>query len=145
MRMLDRERQRRAGLIAVEREVTRRAEPAGAVLAPIAVRLRGRGIAGLVAAESGAPRAKIIAAAAQKPPEAESVIGERDRPVRISFARRDGIAHADDKSIAHQDFGPGLLNGPFVRDQLDSGGGRPAVAHPEPHLLVASQRDVPGR
>src|SRR5262249_26452407 len=124
-------RQRRAGLIAVERTVARRAEPARAVLGPVALGLRGRGVAGLVAAEAGATRAEIGAAAAgEKSPEAESVVRERDRPIRIAVAGRDGIAHPDDQHVPHQNLGSSLLNGAFVWDQLDRGGGRPAVAHP---------------
>src|SRR5207237_10907135 len=86
VRLLDRQREGGPGLIAVERAVARGAEPAGAVLAPVAFRLRGRGVAGLVAAIPGAARAEIIAAAAgEKAPEAEPVIGKDDRPIRIAF------------------------------------------------------------
>src|SRR5262249_30870647 len=104
MRVLDGECERGSHLIAVERAMTGAAEPARALLRPLAgarVLVRHRG-AGFVAAEAAAPG--LILCAAAKPLEEKAWADNPPRLVGIAFARRDRISHASDERIAHDDL-----------------------------------------
>src|SRR5690606_26227774 len=89
LRVLDRQRERGAELIAIERGMTGSAHPARAALGPVAVdaaRRRGQG-AGAVAAIAGAARPEIFRpAGAGGAAEAEAVVVERHRLVRVALA-----------------------------------------------------------
>src|SRR5262249_5819003 len=104
MQVLDGECERGTHLIAVERAVTGAAEPARALLRPLAgagVVVRHRG-AGFVAGEPRPP-GPVISTAAEAL-EAKALVGQPHRPVGIAFTRRDRISHAGDERIAHDDL-----------------------------------------
>src|SRR5262249_48931218 len=101
VRVLDRDRERGAQLVAVERAVAALAQPARPQLRPVAeLPSRIRRVAGAVAFEAGAAGTIIFAAGAEAA-EAEAFVGERDRPVRIALPGRNRVAHAGDQQIAH--------------------------------------------
>ena len=104
VRILHGERQRGAGLVAVERTVAGGIEPERAL--PLPYRQRIRRFAGPAALIAGAARPVILrGGGAQIGAEAKAFIGERDRPVRIAFAGGDAVAEAGDEDVAHRDLG----------------------------------------
>src|SRR5262249_11103203 len=93
LRILDRQRERGARLIAVKRAMAIRAHPAGAKLRPFAIEASLSGlcpgcIAGAVAVIACAARAEVFAAAAEAA-VTEAVVGKLDRAVGIAFAGRE--------------------------------------------------------
>src|ERR1700712_4257921 len=108
MRILDRERQRGPGLIAVERTVAGRVEPERA--RPLPYRQQVRRFAGPSAFVAGAARPGILRRRrAEIGTEAEAFVGQRDRAVRISLTCGDAVAKAGDEEIAHRDLGGNAL------------------------------------
>src|SRR6185369_5771573 len=104
MRVLDRERERGAQLVAVERAVARLAHPARAEPCPLGeVFRRAVLLAGAVALEGRAAGAEIFAARSEAA-ETEALIRERHRTVRIALACRNRVAEAGDQEIAHCDL-----------------------------------------
>src|ERR1700759_5714848 len=98
------ERERRAGLVAVERAVAGRVEPERAVALPVGERIRR--LAGATALEAGAARPVIRSAGgAEIGAEAKALVRQRQRPVRIAFAGGDAVAKAGDEDIADLDLG----------------------------------------
>ncbi len=108
MRILRGQRQRRAGLIAVERAMACRIEPLRAQRLP-GTQADARGVAALAGArtlEVGAAGSVILAGrSAEIGLEAEAVVGQRHRLVRIAFAGRDGVAETGDEDIPDLDLG----------------------------------------
>src|SRR5581483_2868708 len=93
MGVAHREGERGAGLVAVERAVARRVEPESAVALPVGECIRR--LAGAAALEACAARPVILAAArAEIGAEAEALIRQRQRPVRIALAGGDAVAEA---------------------------------------------------
>ena len=144
MRILDRERERGAHLIAVERAVARPAHPARALPRPIhcAGILTRRRAAGLVAAEAGATRPEVFHA--REAPETEALVGKPNRAVGIALAGGDGVAEPGDQQIAHLDLRHDALRRAVGQHDVDGCDGRLAIAHPELHLLDAIGLDRPG-
>src|SRR5580704_9063113 len=93
MAVLDRERERAAQLVTVERAMAGTALPARTLSGPsLGLRIVGGGgeAAGSVAREAVAPRPVILAAhGAEKTLEAETLVREPDGAVGIAFARLD--------------------------------------------------------
>src|SRR5262249_56776126 len=109
VRLLDRQCQRGAHLVAVERAMAGCAHPACPVARPIlliAAPRCGAPFAGAIAAVASPPGTEIVTArGAEKTAEAESLVGERNRAVGIAFARGDPVAQARDQHAAHPDLG----------------------------------------
>jgi len=106
-----RKAQRRANLIAVQRAFARRRHPAGAVAVPVGS-ARGR------AARIGHRRpcrpyspagsaGNIRARGAEEAAEAEAIVGQHDRAVRISLAGGDRVARPAISRSRNLDFGRG--------------------------------------
>ena len=135
VRILHGERQRGAGLVAVQRAVAGRIQPQRALPLP---HLQGVGrFAGPAALIAGAARPVILRVGhAEIGAETKPLIRQRDRPVRIAFARRDTVAEPGDEDIAHRDFSAESLRRFGGRD-VDGGDRRPAVARPEIDRLGA--------
>ena len=123
--VLDRERQRGAQLIAVQRAVAGGRHPARAVAVPVAGRggrAGGAVVAGLVALVAEPARPEIFAARrAEEAPEAEALVGERDRPVGIAFAGGDRVAHSRDQQIADLDLGRDAVDAVVRPGDADGG------------------------
>ena len=114
VRILHGERQRGAGLIAVERTVAGGIEPERALALPDRQRIRR--FAGPSAFIAGAARAVILRGrGAEIGAEAEAFVGQRDRPVRIAFAGGDAVAEAGDEDVAHRDLGGDALAARRIR------------------------------
>ena len=147
LRVLDRERERGAKLIAVERAMARRRHPARAVLHPVfggggagAARIVVAGLVGVVAEPA---RPEIFAArGAEKAPEAEADVVELDRPVGIAFAGRDRVAEAGDEQIADHDLGRGAVDAVVRPRDADGRDRRLAVAQPRLHRIGAGGVDL---
>ena len=108
VRILHGERERGAGLIAVERAVAGRIEPERALALPDRQRIRR--FAGPSAFIAGAARPVILRGCrAEIGAEAKAFIGQRDRAVRIAFAGGDAVAEAGDEDVAHRDLGGDAL------------------------------------
>src|SRR5215472_17673377 len=143
MRVLDRERERGAHLVAVERAVAGAAEPARALLRPLAgarVVVRHRG-AGFVAAEARPPRPVIFTAAEAL--EAKALVGQPHRPVGIAFTRRDRISHAGDERIAHDDLADQPQRRTVGQNDVDARDGRPVADEARLHFFVARTGHLP--
>src|SRR5262249_8658327 len=143
MRVLDGERERGAHLIAVERAMTGAAEPARALLRPLAgarVLVRHRG-AGFVAAEAGASRPVIFTAAETL--EAKALVGQPHRPVGIAFTRRDRISHAGDEHVAHDDLADQPQRRTVQQNDVDAGDGRPVADETSLDFFVAGSGHLP--
>src|SRR5204862_2501229 len=103
MRVLDRERERCAGLIAVQGTVAWSAQPARALARPVlGPALAGHGRAGLVPRVALTARAKIFASC--KAFEAEAFICKTNGTIRIAFTGRDGVAHSRNEHVTHLDL-----------------------------------------
>src|SRR5262249_50762767 len=140
MRVLDREPERGAHLIAVERTVTRSALPACALASPgLGSGILGRGEAtGFVAAESVAPGSIILAAyGSEKTLETEALIGKPDRPVRVALAGGDRVTQPRDQQIAHHDLAHHPLRGAVRQQDVDGRERRAAVGDAQLDLLLA--------
>ena len=141
LRVLHRERERGAELIAVQRAVARRRHPAGAVAVPVAGvggRAGGVVVAGLVALVARPGRPEIFGArGAKEAAEAEAVIGKRDRAVGIAFAGRDRVAEPRDQQIADRDLGGDAVDAAVRPGDADRGDGRLAVGEALLHRLRA--------
>ena len=123
------ERQRGAGLIAVERTVAGRIEPERALALPD--RQRVRRLAGASAFIAGAARPVILRGRrAEIGAEAKAFIGQRDRPVRIAFAGSDAVAEAGDEDVAHRDLGEDALAA-LRAGHIDGGNRGAAIADPD--------------
>ena len=143
MRVLDRERERGAHLVAVERAVAGAAEPARALLRPLAgarVVVRHRG-AGLVAAEACPSRPVIFTAAEAL--EAKALVGQPHRPVGIAFTRRDRISHAGDERIAHDDLADRPQRRTVGQNDVDARDGRPVADEASLHFFIARTGHLP--
>ncbi len=143
MRVFDSKRERGAHLIAVERAVTGAAQPARALLRPLAgarVVVRHHR-AGSIAPEARSSRPVIFAAAEAL--EAKALIRQLHRPVGIALAGRDRIAHAGDEHIAHSDLADEPLRGAVRQHDIDARKSRPATHETGPDFLVASGVDLP--
>jgi hypothetical protein len=118
--VLDRERERRANLIAVERAVTWPAHPARALARPIGGPevLARRDVARLVAVVAVAARPVILHAV--EAPEAEAVVRQPHRSVGIALAGRDRVAHAGDQHVTHLDFAHDPLRRAVAQDDVDA-------------------------
>ena len=90
-RVLDREAERGAHLVAVKRAMARARVPARALARPgVGMRVRSVGHAGAVAVVAGAARPVELAGLdAEEAAEAEAFVGEAHRPVGIAFAGGD--------------------------------------------------------
>ena len=137
MGVLDRQRERGAQLVAVERAMAAAAHPARALQRPIA---RPRRLArpigtGLVAAEAGAARPEICPAA--EAPEAEALVRHPNGAVRIALARGDRVAQSGNQHVAHLDVAHQPLRRAVRQSDVDAHDRRPALAQAELHLLVA--------
>src|SRR5260370_25661455 len=134
--ILCRQRQRGAGLIAVQRAMAGGVEPERALALPYLQRVWG--LAGPSAFIAGAARTVILGA--RRPEigaEAETFVRQRDRAVRIAFTRCDAVAEAGDENIAHHDFGRDALRRLGPGGDLDRGDGGSAVARPQVDRLGA--------
>src|SRR5262249_11192167 len=134
-----------AQLIAVERAVAAAAHPARALSCPvIAPESLARSIrAGLVAGEAGASRPEIGRAA--EAPEAEAFVGDAHRTVGIAFTGRGRVAHPGDQQVAHLDVAHQPLRRAVRQRDVDADRGRPGLAQPDLHLLVAGAAHLPRR
>ena len=145
LRVLHRKRQRGSQLIAVERAVAGRRHPAGAMADPVAggagAGTGGVVVAGLVGLVAVTARPEIFAAdGAEKAPEAEALVGERDRPVGIAFAGGDRVAKARDQQVADADLGRDALDAVVRPRDPDRRDGRLAEAHALMHRLRSRPR-----
>ena len=139
MRLLDREREHGAHLIAVQRPVAGGIHPARAVAVPVPCRGRARRsvFAGSIVVIAGAARPEILAeAAAEEPLEAEAAF-ELHRLVRVAFAGGDGIAKSGDEDVAHRDLGRDALRRAVAERDVDGGDGGAARRHAQLDLLIA--------
>ncbi len=144
VRMAHRERQRGAGLVAVERAMAGGIEPERALPLPDLQRV-GR-FAGPSAFVTCTARTIILGARGSEiGAEAEALVGQGDRPVRIAFAGGDAVAEAGDEEIAHHDLGGDALRRLGSAGNLYSRDGGAAVARPEIDRLGTIQRRLPGR
>ena len=143
MRVVDRERERSAHLIAVERAVAGAAHPARALPRPVADAgiIARRGVARSVAAEARPSRPVIFAAL--KALEAEAFVGEPHRPVGVAFAGRDRIAHAGNEDIAHLDLAHQPQRRAVEQNDIDAHGAWAPVGKVGLHFLVAGGVDLP--
>src|SRR5947209_8463392 len=104
MGVAQRERERGAGLVAVEGTVAGRVEPERAIVLP--VRERVRRLAGAAALVTGAAWPVVLrAGGAEVGAEAKPLVGQRQRPVRIAFARGDAVAQTGDEDVADLNLG----------------------------------------
>ena len=102
------ERERGAGLVAVERAVAGRIGPQRALALPDLQRVRR--LAGAAALVAGAARPVILRGRARQIiAEAKAFVGQRDRAVGIAFAGGDAVAEAGDEDVAHRDLGRDAL------------------------------------
>ena len=146
MLVLDRQRERGAKLIAVQRAVAGGRHPARAVAVPVAGRggePAGAVVAGLVALVAEPARPEIFAARrAEEAPEAEALVGERNRPVGIAFAGGDRVAQPRDQQIADLDLGRDAVDAVVRPGDADRGDGRLAVGEALLHRLRAGRVDL---
>ena len=141
MRILHGERQRGAGLIAVERAVTGRIQPERALTLPHLQRVRG--FAGPSAFISGAARAIVLGSrCSQIRAEAKTFLRQCDRPVRIALTGCDAIAKAGDENIAHPDLGRDLLRRIGSAGDLHGSDCGAAITRPEIDRLGAIERGL---
>ena len=82
---------------------------------------------------------------AEKTLEAETLVREPDRPVRIAFARRNRVAQPGDQHVAHRDFGHHALSGAIGQQNVDAGERRAAIGDAQLHLFLAARHDFPRR
>ena len=102
------ERERGAGLVAVERAVAGRIGPQRALALPDLQKVRR--LAGAAAFVAGAARPVILRGRARQIiAEAKAFVGQRDRAVGIAFAGGDAVAEAGDEDVAHRDLGRDAL------------------------------------
>src|SRR6185437_6449783 len=120
-------RQRGARLIAVKRAVAGRIEPHRTMALPI--RECAWCFAGAPAFVAGAARPVIL------PPrrpqiiaEAEALVGERDRAVRITLAGGDAVAEAGNQDISHLDHSGDALRSFLSAGDVDGGDGLGTIA-----------------
>ena len=139
VRITHRERQRGAGLVAVERAVAGRIEPDRAMALPVLQRVRcPAGAAALVA--GAAWTVILLTRGAEIGAEAEAHIRERDRTIRIAFAGCDAVAKSGDQDVAHlMSVVKPLRQHRPARDIYGDVGGA-AVARPKVDRLGAIQR-----
>ena len=138
--ILDRQRQRGAHLVAVERAVAGPALPARALARPVV----GAGIfvtlddAGSVAgkAVAGGP-VVFVWATAEKTPEAEAAVRKAHWPIRIAFAGRDRIAEPCDQHIAHRDLGHHALCRTVGKHDIDADERRAPISDTQLDLFIA--------
>src|SRR5262249_50206594 len=131
--------QRRAGLIAVERAMAGGVEPERALPLPDLQRI-GR-LAGSAAFVAGATRAIILGSgAAEIGAEAEAVVGQRNPPAGIAFARGDAVAEPRDDDVAHPDLGGDPLRRLRPARHLHRGHRLAAVADAQAERLGAVER-----
>src|SRR5262249_39280678 len=137
MQVFDRKCERGAHLIAVERAVTRPTQPARALLRPLAgphLAIR-HDRAGSICPEARSSRPVIFAAA--KALEAKALIRQLHRPIGIALAGCDGIAHAADEHIAHDDLANEPQRGAVRQHDIDARNSRPAADETGADFLVA--------
>lgn len=144
LRILDRDRERGAELVAVERAVAGRGHPARAGARPcgdnVAARAARRVVAGLQPLKARAARAEVFArTAAEEAAEAIAVVGERDGAVGIAFAGGDGVADARDEKIAHADFGGDAVDALVRLNDAGRSDRRLTVAKPHADLVGAGR------
>ena len=139
VRSLDGERERGAQLITVERAMARPVHPPRrehSPLAPVAAAIGA--VAALVTGETDAAGAEIFGGAdAEEAAEAEPLVGERHRAIRVAVARRDGVAEPGDQEIAHGDRGAGATHRFAGRRDIDRCRRWFAVACPQRYRLGA--------
>ena len=130
MRVLDREAERGAHLVAVKRTVAGARVPARALPRPsVGMRIGAVDNAGPVAVEPGAAGpVEFAGIRAEEATETEAAFGELHRPVGIAFAGGDRIAHARDHHVAHENLGDHALGSAVGQRDVDGGGGRLAVS-----------------
>src|SRR5262249_35828340 len=121
MQVLDGECERGTHLIAVERAVTGAAEPARALLRPLAgarvvVRKGGEGLA---AGQPAPPGREISPAAEALKKNARG--GPPPRRGGIASPRRDRISHAGDERIAHDDLADQSQRRAVRQNDVDAG------------------------
>src|SRR6202023_2265705 len=116
------------GLVAVQRTVAGGVEPERALALPHLQAVRG--LAGPAAFVAG-PARTIILRPYQIRAEAETLIGQCDRPVRIAFPGSDAVAEPGDEDIAHHDLGGEALRRLGARGDLDGGDGGAAITRPQ--------------
>ena len=142
VRILHGERQRGAGLVAVQRAMAGRIEPQRALALPH-LQAVGR-FAGPAALIAGAARAVILRVGhSEIGAETKPLVRQRDRPVRIAFARRDAVAETGDEDIAHRDLGSDPLRRFGAGRDVDGGDRGPAVARAEIDRLGAIEGGLP--
>ncbi len=104
---------------------------------------RVRRLAGASAFVAGAARPiKLRAGGSEIGAVAKSLVGQRNRPVRISFPRCDAVAKAGDQDVAHLDRGGDVLRRVGTGD-VNGGVGGAAVTNPEIDRLGAIERRLP--
>ena len=135
VRVLDREPERGAQLVAVERAVACPAHPSRRKQRPAFAVIGGAaGIAGAVAPKADAARTEKFGLPRRvEAAEAEALVGERHRTVRIAVARRDGVAEPGDQEIAHGDVLHGAADRLAGDRDVDGRRGGAAVAGAKRH------------
>src|ERR1700738_3954106 len=142
MRILYRQRQRGAGLIAGERAMAGGIEPERALALPYLQRVRS--FAGPSAFIAGAARTVILRTRCpERGAEAKTLVRQCDRPVRIAFTGCDAIAEAGDENIAHHDLGSDTLRRLEPAGDLHRSDGGAATARPEIDRLGAIEGGLP--
>ncbi len=137
VRVLDRETERRAHLVTVQRSVARAAHPARALQCPLArfAVVTQDDVAGPVAVEACAPGPVVFAALEAL--EAESFVGEAHGAVGIAFAGRDRVAQAGDQHVAHLDIAGYPLRGAVGQHDVHARDRQAVAAHAQLYLLGA--------
>ena len=103
-------------------------------------------VARLVAVVAEPARPEVFAPRrAEEAPEAEALVGQRDRPVRIAFAGGDGIAEPRDQQIADLDLRRHAVDAVVGPRDADRGDGRLAVGEALLHRGCAGRVHLLGR
>src|SRR4029078_5877974 len=97
----------------------------------------------LVACVAEPARPEIFAPCrAEEATEAESLVGECNRPVGIAFAGGDRVAQPRDQEITHLDLGRNAVDAVVGPGDADRGDGRLAIDEALLHRLRAGRVDL---
>src|SRR6185369_10589813 len=131
-----RERESRAGLVAVERAVAGRVEPERAVMLPVGKRVGY--FAGAATFIAGTARPVVLRTGGTEiGAEAEALVRQRQRPVRVAFAGGDAVAEPGDEDVADLDLGLDALGRIGAGGDVDARDRLLAVADPQVDRLGA--------
>src|SRR5262249_2146740 len=114
--------------------------PASRMLGPLGVGTAGgrQAVAGFVSIEARASRTEVgVALATEELHEAETVVAERDWPIRIAFTCRDRVTHSGDQETAHSNVGGQAQGAPVGPARFQCRNSCYSPAYPQRDLLAA--------